>query len=168
MMYNSGWANLKPQESKYTPALALQAAKLLEAGTSLSATARELHVSRATLRNWRRLNPTLNQAFAVFEANKAKTAAHRLHVRKYKQVAEEIVQAARVGAVDPVGAGVKAQAETVTAEEDKPLSAEERRQQRLENWFNSDWTEELEAQQAQAEEEREAAVCASRTGFWCG
>ena len=26
----------------------------------------------------------------------------------------------------------------------------------------------LEAQQAQAEEEREAAVCASRTGFWCG
>ena len=65
-------------------------------------------------------------------------------------------------------AGVKAQAETVIAEEDKPLSAEERRQQRLENWFNSDWTEELEAQQAQAEEEREAAVCVSRTGFWCG
>ena len=161
-MYNSGWANLKPQESKYTPTLALQAAKLLEAGTSLSATARELHVSRATLRNWRRLNPTLNQAFAVFEANKV----HRLHVRKYKQVAEEIVEAARVG--NPVEAGVKAQAETVTAEEDKPLSAEERRQQRLENWFNSDWTEELEAQQAQAEEEREAAVCASRTGFWCG
>ena len=94
-MYNSGWANLKPQESKYTPALALQAAKLLEAGTSLSATARELHVSRATLRNWRRLNPTLNQAFAVFEANKAKTAAHRLHVRKYKQVAEAIEEAER-------------------------------------------------------------------------
>ena len=161
-MYNSGWANLKPQESKYTPALALQAAKLLEAGTSLSATARELHVSRATLRNWRRLNPTLNQAFAVFEANKAKTAAHRLHVRKYKQVAEEIVEAARVGAVDPVGAGVKAQAETVIAEEDKPLSVEERRQQRLENWFNSDWTEELEAQQAQAEEERATAVEARR------
>ena len=35
--------------------------------------------------------------------------------------------------------------------------AEEHRQQRLENWFNSDWTEELEAQQAQAEEEREAS-----------
>ena len=69
-MYNSGWANLKPQESKYTPALAFQAAKLLEAGTSLSATARELHVSRATLRNWRRLNPTLNQAFAVFKRTK--------------------------------------------------------------------------------------------------
>ena len=65
-------------------------------------------------------------------------------------------------------AGVKAQAEAVTTVEDKPLSAEERRQQRLENWFNSDWTEELEAQQAQAEEELEAAVCASRTGFWCG
>ncbi len=62
-----------------------------------------------------------------------------------------------------VETGVKAQ-----NEEDKPLSAEERRQQRLENWFNSDWTEELEAQQAQAEVEREAAVCASRTGFWCG
>jgi len=78
------------------------------------------------------------------------------------------VEAARVGAVDPVEAGVKAQAETVVTEEDKPLSAEERRQQRLENWFNSDWTEELEAQQAQTEEERAAAVCASRTGFWCG
>ena len=65
-------------------------------------------------------------------------------------------------------AGVKAQAETVTAEEDKPLSAEERRQQQLENWFNSDWTEELEAQQAQAEEEREAAVCASELGSGVG
>ena len=67
-----------------------------------------------------------------------------------------------------MGAGVKAQAEGVITEEDKPLSAEERRQQRLENWFNSDWTEELEAQQAQAEEERETAVCDSRTGFWFG
>ena len=72
-MYNSGWANLKPQESKYTYALAVKAAKLLETGETLSAVARETNISRATLRNWRSLNPALNQAFAVFEANKLNT-----------------------------------------------------------------------------------------------
>tara|TARA_B100000614_G_scaffold206514_1_gene188627 strand:- start:414 stop:668 length:255 start_codon:yes stop_codon:yes gene_type:complete len=55
------------------------------------------------------------------------------------------------------GGGSRFQA--VTAEEDEPLSVEERRHQRLENWFNSDRTEELEAQQAQAEEERKR-LCA--------
>lgn len=165
MMYNSGWANLKPQESKYTPTIAVQAAKLLEAGTSLSATARELHVSRATLRNWRRLNPTLNQAFAVFEANKAKTATHRLHVRKYKQVAREIVEAARGGVDDPLEVGLKLKEESF--QESKPLTPQERHQQHLEKWFNES-DKELESQQAQAEEERETALCASRAGFWCG
>ena len=85
-----------------------------------------------------------------------------------RQCAEGVLRGGIIKAVDPVGAGVKAQAGGVITEEDKPLSAEERRQQRLENWFNSDWTEELEAQQAQAEEERETAVCDSRTGFWFG
>tara|TARA_B100000427_G_scaffold279974_1_gene250417 strand:+ start:725 stop:985 length:261 start_codon:yes stop_codon:yes gene_type:complete len=81
-MYNSGWANLKPQESKYTYALAVKAAKLLEAGETLSGVARELNISRATLRNWRTLNPDLNKAFAVFEQNKLKKAQHQQHVRQ--------------------------------------------------------------------------------------
>ena len=108
MIYNAGWANLKPQESKYTYALAVKAAKLLESGQSLSAVARELNLSRATIRHWRSLNHTLNASFAVFEANKAKKAAHQQHVAKYKQVAQEIVDSARDGAADPVEAGVKA------------------------------------------------------------
>ena len=59
MIYNAGWANLKPQETKYTYALAVK-------------------------------------------------AAHQLHVRKYKEVAQEIVNSARDGAADPVEAGAKA------------------------------------------------------------
>ena len=169
MIYNAGWANLKPQESKYTYALAVKAAKLLEAGETLSAVARELNVSRASLRNWRTLNPTLNASFAVFEANKAKKAQHQLHVRKYKQVAEEIVDAAREGNSDPVQAGVKAhkQAEQ-EIEEAKPMSKEERQQIRINEWFNSDWSEEIAAQEARMQEERDAVERARRGGFWCG
>ena len=169
MNYNSGWANLKPQESKYTYALAVKAAKLLEAGETLSAVSRELNISRATLRNWRTLNPTLNQAFTVFEQNKAKAAQHQQHVRKYKQVAEEIVEAAREGNTDPVEAGVKAhqQAEAVEHEV-KPLSKEERERIRINEWFNSDWSEEIAAQEARAQEERDAAERDRQGGFWCG
>ena len=61
MIYNTGWANLKPQQLKYTPALAAQAAKLLQAGQSLTATARSLNISRASLRNWRDRDPALNR-----------------------------------------------------------------------------------------------------------
>ena len=169
MIYNAGWANLKPQESKYTATLAAEAAKLLEAGETLSAVARELNISRATLRNWRSLNPTLNQAFTVFEANKLKKAQHQLHVRKYKQVAEEIVEAAREGNSDPVEAGVKAhQQAEVVEDEVKPLSAAEREQRRLQAFFDSDWGPIFEEQQAQAEAEREAAERDRRGGFWCG
>ena len=169
MNYNSGWANLKPQESKYSYALAVKAAKLLESGQSLSAVARELNLSRATLRNWRDRNPALNASFAVFEANKAKKAQHQLHVRKYKQVAEEIVDAARDGAADPVEAGVKkhTKAEQVK-EEAKPMSKEERQQIRINEWFNSDWSEEIAAQEAQMQAERDAEERARRGGFWCG
>ena len=139
MIYNAGWANLKPQESKYTYALAVKAAKLLEAGETLSGVARELNISRATLRNWRTLNPDLNKAFAVFEQNKLKKAQHQLHVRKYKQVAEEIVEAAREGNSGPVEAGVKAhQQAEVVEDEVKPLSAAEREQRRLHAFFESD------------------------------
>ena len=169
MNYNSGWANLKPQESKYTYALAVKAAKLLEAGETLSAVARELNVSRATLRNWRTLNPTLNQAFTVFEQNKAKAAQHQQHVRKYKEVAEEIVEAAREGNTDPVEAGVKAHQQAEAVEDEvKPLSAAERERIRINEWFNSDWSEEIAAQEARMQEERDAAERDRCGGFWCG
>jgi hypothetical protein len=75
---------------------------------TLSAVSRSLNVSRATLRNWRSRTPALNEAFTVFEQNKAKKAAHQLHVRRYKQVASEIVDAAREGSPDPVETEVKA------------------------------------------------------------
>ena len=51
MIYNAGWANLKPQKSEYTYALAVKVAKLLEAGETLLAVARELNISRVILRN---------------------------------------------------------------------------------------------------------------------
>ena len=169
MIYNAGWANLKPQESKFTYALAVKAAKLLEAGETLSAVARELNISRASLRNWRTLNPDLNKAFTFFEANKAKKAQHQLHVRKYKQVAEEIVEAAREGNSDPVEAGVKAHQQAEAVEDEvKPLSAAEREQRRLQAWWESDWTPLIEEQQAQMQAERDAAERATRAGFWCG
>jgi hypothetical protein len=169
MIYNIGWANLRPQESKYTATLAAEAAKLIEAGQNLSAVSRTLNISRASLRNWRDRNPKLNASFAVFEANKLKTAAHQQHVAKYKQVAQEIVDSARDGAADPVEAGVKAhqQAEQ-EVEESKPMSKEQRQQIRINEWFNSDWSEEIAAQEARAQAERDAAERATRAGFWCG
>ena len=169
MIYNAGWANLKPQESKYTATLAAEAAKLLEAGENLSAVSRSLNVSRATLRNWRSRTPALNEAFTVFEANKVKTAAHQLHVRKFKQVAEGIVDAARDGVPDPVEAGVKAhqQAEQ-EVEEVKPMSAEQRQQRKIQAFFDSDWGPLIEEQEARAQAERDAVERARRGGFWCG
>ena len=136
---------------------------------TLSAVSRTLNISRATLRNWRSLNPKLNASFAVFEANKAKAAQHQQHVRKYKQVAQEIVDSARDGAADPVEAGVKAhQQAKQEIEEAKPMSKEQRQQIRINEWFNSDWSEELAAQEAQMQAERDAAERNRRGGFWCG
>ena len=169
MIYNAGWANLKPQQSKYTATLAAEAAKLIESGETLSSVSRTLNISRATLRNWRDRNPTLNASFAVFEANKAKTAAHQQHVRKFKQVAEEIVDAARAGAADPVEAGVKAHKQTEQEiEEAKPMSKEQRQQRKIQEFFDSDWGPMIEEQQARAQAERDAAERDRRGGFWCG
>ena len=104
----------------------------------LEVTNRELNLSRATLRNWRRLNPTLSASFAVFEANKAKTAAHQLHVRKYKAVAEGILETARESNSDPVEAGVKAHQQAEAVEDEvKPINAAEREQRRLQAWWES-------------------------------
>ena len=169
MIYNTGWANLKPQQLKYTPALAAQAAKLLQSGESLTATARALNISRASLRNWRDRDPKLNEAFGAFEANKTKTEAKRQKVNHFKEVAAEIVDAAREDSPDPVEAGVKAQQQAKAKEvESKPISPEEARERRLRAWYDSNCDELVAQQQEQIEAEKMQQVMAQRAGFWCG
>ena len=169
MLYNHGWANLKPQQLKYTPALAAKAAKLLQSGESLTATARALHISRTSLRNWRDRDPKLNEAFGTFEANKAKAEAKRKRIKHFKQMADGIVDAAREGAEDPVKAGVEAQQQAKVKEaESKPISPEEARERRLQVWYDSNWDELVAQQQEQIEAEQMQQVIALRAGFWCG
>ena len=169
MIYNTGWANLKPQKLKYTPALAAKAAKLLQAGESLTATARALNISRASLRNWRDRDPKLNEAFGTFEANKTKTEAKRQRVKHFKEVADGIVDAAREDSPDPVKAAQEAQQQAKVKEiESKPISPEEALERRLQVWFSSDWTPHFEAQQEQIEAEKMQQEIARRPGFWCG
>ena len=149
MIYNTGWGNLKPQKLKYTPALAAKAAKLLESGESLTATARAVKVSRPSLRNWRDRDPKLNEAFGTFEANKTKAEAKRKRIKHFKQVATEIVDAAREDSPDPVEAGVKAQQQAKVKEiQSKPISPEEARERHLKVWYDSNWDELGEQQQA--------------------
>ena len=169
MIYNTGWANLKPQQLKYTPALAAKAAKLLQSGESLTATTRALNISRASLRNWRDRDPKLNEAFGTFEANKVKAEAKRKRVKHFKEVAAEIVDAAREDSPDPVEAGVKAQQQAkVKEEESKPISPEEACERRLQVWYDSNWDELVAQQQEQIEAEKMQQVMAQRAGFWCG
>ena len=171
MIYNTGWGNLKPQQLKYTPALGKAAADKLEAGQTLTSVASELRISRASLRNWRSRDPRLNAAFATFESRKAEAKKKRVRVKHFKQVATEIVDAAREDAADPVQAGVQAQqkAEEVEAQRKaEKLSPAAAKEARLQAWFNSDWSELIEQQQARmeaAEMEREMEL---RAGFWCG
>ena len=169
MIYNTGWGNLKPQKLKYTPALAAQAAKLLQSGESLTATARSLNISRTSLRNWRDRDPALNRAFGTFEANKAKQEAKRQKVNHFKEVAAEIVDAAREDAADPVKAGLEAQKQAKVKEAEKrPLSPEEARQKRLLEHWASDWTPRLEAMKEQAEQEEMNREMELPRGFWTG
>ena len=169
MIYNTGWTNLIPQKLKYTPAIAAQAAKLLRSGQSLTATAYALDISRASLRNWRDRDPALNRAFDTFEANKVKQEAKRQKVRHFKEVASGIVDAAREDAEDPVKAGLEAQKQAKVKEaESKPISPEEARERRLQVWWESDWTEEIEAQQIQLEAEKTQQEIERQRGFWCG
>ena len=170
MIYNTGWGNLKPQELKYTPAIAAQAAKLLQSGQSLTtATARSLRISRASLRNWRDRDPALNRAFGTFEANKAKQEAKRQKVNHFKEVAAEIVDAAREDSPDPVKAGLEAQKQAKVKEAEKrPLSPEEARQKRLLEHWASDWTPRLEAMKERAEQEEMNREMELRRGFWTG
>ena len=168
MLYNTGWDNLIPQEIKYTPALAAQAAQMLQAGQSLTGTARALNISRASLRNWRNSDLALNAAFGTFELNKAHAQAKRERVNHFQQVADEIVDAAKDGEPDPVRTALEAR-ETAqeTEAETTPLSPEEAREKRLQAWFNSDWSshfEAMEERQEQAEIERQTDI----QGFWLG
>ena len=169
MMYNAGWANLKPQQLKYTDKLGNDAAQLLESGESLSAVSRQLNVSRTSLRNWRSRNPKLNAAFATFEAGKLKQEAERARVRHFKKVASGMVEAAREGASDPIQMAIKAdQKASEPEQESKPINPKEEEGRRLQAWWESDWGPQIEAQEAQAQEEADAAERERRSGLWCG
>lgn len=164
MMYNAGWENLIPQERKYTPALAASAAKMLEAGESLTATARALNVSRASLRQWSTIDLMLRKAFETFEANKQKAEQKRERVRHFKAVAKDIVDNARNGVADPVAQAVEKPTEQPPPKEE---TVEQTRERSLRRWLESDWTPHFEAQQKRAELEeieRQTEV----QGFWVG
>ena len=145
----------------YTPALAASAAKMLESGESLTATARAHNVSRASLRNWATTDPTLKKAFYTFEANKLKAEEERERVRHFKAVAKDIVNNARNGMTDPVAQAVEKPTEQPKPREETVEQTRERR------WLESDWTPHFEAQQKRAELE---AIERQREvqGFWVG
>ena len=168
MVYNSGWSNLIPQELKYTPQLAAQAAQMLEAGESLTATARTLHISRASLRNWRNRDLALNAAFGTFELNKAQAQAKRERVKGYQQVADAIVDAAKDGAADPVKAGLEARETAKEAEARHPAKPRGSPSAAFASVVAvSGWTPHFEAmaeRQEQAEIERQTDI----QGFWVG
>ena len=161
--------NLVHQETKYTPALGKAAAAKLEAGQTLTSVASELRVSRASLRNWRSRDPRLNAAFATFESRKAEAKKKRVRVNHFKEVAAEIVDAAREDAADPVKAGLEAQKQAKVKEAEKrPLSPEEAHRKRLLEDWASDWTPRLEAMKEQAEQEEMNREMELRRGFWTG
>ena len=171
MIYNTGWGNLKPQQLKYTVALGKAAAAKLEAGQTLTSVASELRVSRSSLRNWRSRDPRLNAAFATFESRKAEAKKKRARVKHFKQVATEIVDAAKADAADPVQAGLQAQqkAEEVEAQRKaEKLGPEQAQEARLQAWFNSDWSELIEQQQERMEQAQMEREMELRAGFWCG
>ena len=169
MIYNTGWGNLKPQKLKYTHALAAKAAKLLQSGQSLTATAHALNISRASLRNWRDRDPALNRAFDTFEINKVKHEAKRQKVRHFKEVASGIVDAARQDASDPVKAGLEALKQAKVKEAEKrPLSPEEAHRKRLLEHWASDWTPHFEAMKEREEQEDLERQMKLQRGFWPG
>ena len=114
-------------------------------------------------------DPALNRAFGTFEANKAKQEAKRQKVNHFKEVAAEIVDAAREDSPDPVKAGLEAQKQAKVKEAEKrPLSPEEAREKRLQEHWASDWTPRLEAMKEQAEQEEMNREMELRRGFWTG
>ena len=130
-----------------------------------------MKVSRAHLRNWRERDPKLNEAFGTFEANKAKQEAKRQKVNHFKEVAAEIVDAAREDAVDPVQAGLQAQqkAEEIEAQRKaKKLSPAAAHEARVQSWFDSDWSELIEQQQERMEQAAMDREIERRRGFWFG
>ena len=84
-------------------------------------------------------------------------------------MAVEIVDAAREDSPDPVEAGVKAQQQAKAKEaESKPISPEEARQKRLQLWWESDWSEEIEALRVRLEAAAMEREIERRRGFWFG
>ena len=170
---NAGWSNLIPQEKKYTPALAASAAKLLESGATLTATARLLHISRSSLRNWAGADPRLGRAFETFDQRKQETAAERERIRQFKDLAAEIVEQARNGAADPVAEAVQKPVVQVESEpepdtpETRRRRAKRARERSLQRWWASDWTALAEQQEKQLAEEREEKAMDVRRGCWC-
>ena len=79
------------------------------------------------------------------------------------------MDAAREGAEDPVKAAQDAQANAKVEEtESKPLSPKEAQARRLQLWWESDCSEEIEAQQARLEAEKTQQEIELCPGFWCG
>ena len=109
--------------------------------------------------------PETRQPFAT----KAKQEAKRQKVNHFKEVAAEIVDAAREDSPDPVKAGLEAQKQAKVKEAEKrPLSPEEAREKRLQEDWASDWTPRLEAMKEQAEQEEMNREMELRRGFWTG
>ena len=105
----------------------------------------------------------------IIEAGKLKQEAERARVRHFKKVASGMVEAAREGASDPIQMALKAdQKASEPEQESKPISREEAWKRSALEFFNSDWTPLIEAQEAQAQEERDAAQRDRRSGLWCG
>ena len=106
---------------------------------------------------------------AVIGIGQTKAEAKRKRVKHFKVVADGIVDAAREGKVDPVKAAQEAQAKAKAEEiESKPLSPKEAQARRLQLWWESDWSEEIEAQQARLEAEKTQQEIERQRGFWCG
>ena len=80
-----------------------------------------------------------------------------------------MVEAAREGASDPIQMAIKAdQKASEPEEESRPISREEAWKRSAMEFFNSDWGPLIEAREAQAQEEADAAERDRRSGLWCG
>ena len=81
------------------------------------------------------------------------------------------MDAAKADAADPVQAGLQAQqkAEEVEAQRKaERLSPAAAQEARLKAWFDSDWSELIERQEARLEQAAMDREMELRRGFWCG
>ena len=105
----------------------------------------------------------------AFEADIREQETECDRARHFKKVASGMVEAAREGASDPIQTAIKADLKASEPEEvPKPINPEEAWKRSALEFFNSDWTPLIEAQEAQAQEEADAAERERRSGLWCG